>query len=72
MNLCGGLTLVDKEDGIPYGRIIGERGDVHPQGAVRLISQRSILEGNGSTREMIDGKGPRNRFTRCLFRGPRA
>jgi hypothetical protein len=32
------LTLVDKEDGIPDGRVLGKRDDIHPERAVRLIS----------------------------------
>jgi hypothetical protein len=63
-----GLTLVNKEDGIPDKWVIGERNDIHPKGAVRLVSQRSILEGDGSTGEMIEGGRSRIRFTRGLFR----
>jgi hypothetical protein len=33
-----GLTLVDKEDGIPDRWVLGKRDDIHPEGAVRLIS----------------------------------
>jgi len=33
-----GLTLMDKEDGIPDRRVFGERDDIHPEGGVSLIS----------------------------------
>lgn len=61
------LTLVNKEDGIPNKRIIGERDDIHPNWAVRLISQRGILEGDGHPRESMEGGRSRTGFTRGLF-----
>jgi hypothetical protein len=33
-----GLTLVDKEDGIPDSRVLSKWDDIHPEGTVRLIS----------------------------------
>ena len=33
-----GLTLVDKQDGIPDRGVLGKGYDIHPKGAVRLIS----------------------------------
>jgi hypothetical protein len=63
-----GLTLVNKEDGIPNERIIGERDDIHPKGAVRLVLQRSVLEGDGNAGKMVEGGRSSTRFTRDLFR----
>lgn len=61
------LTLVDKEGGIPDERVVDEWDDIHPEGAVRFISQRSILEGDGGTRGGTDRRGASSRFTRCRF-----
>lgn len=63
-----GLTLVDKEGGIPDGRVLGKRDHIHPEGAVRLISQRSILEGDGGAGEVVEGSRCTTGFTKGLFR----
>ena len=44
------LTLVNKESAVPNEWVVCKWNDVHPEGAVRLVSQRSIFEGDGGTR----------------------
>ena len=63
-----GLTLMDKEDGIPDRWVLGERDDIHPKWTVRLISQGSILQGDGSAGEVVEGSRPRTGYTRSFFR----
>lgn len=66
-----GLTLVNKESAIPNKRVVGEWNDVHPEWAVRLVSQRSIFEGEGGTRygpRADRWRRSRGRSTSGLFR----
>jgi hypothetical protein len=46
---------MDEEDGIPDRWVLDERDDIHPKWAVRLISQGSILQGDGSAGEVVEG-----------------
>jgi len=68
----GVVALVNKEGGIPDEWVIDEWNNIHPEGTVRLISQRSILEGDSGTRDGTDRRRSRRRFTmgrllRCMF-----